>query len=121
MSKVLKRLNFFPYYEPLLRGREKTTTFRVGGPLPFIVGERVMLTVGWGEQDGLELHPARIINAYRRKISELSRQDFEGESPDCRDPEATRLVLGAIYRTVLRNDDEIWVVKFRHESPDEQS
>lgn len=110
----MKRLNFFPYYEDLLRERLKTTTFRVGSRPPYMRGEQVMLTVGWREDEGVELHRAHVTDIYNRKVKDLKPLDFEGESPDCQEPAATRLVLSAIYRTIVHEDDEIWIVKFEH-------
>jgi hypothetical protein len=110
----MKRLNFFPYYEGLLRERLKTTTFRVGSRPPYTTGEPVMLTIGWRDDEAVELHGVRVTDIYQRKVKDLQPRDFEGESPDCRDPAATRLVLSAIYRTVVLEDDDIWIVKFEH-------
>jgi len=92
----------------------KTTTFRVSTVQPYTRGEKVMLTIGWTKADAKELHPATIQEVYSRRLSELQEYDFRGESPDCKLPEATRLVLSGIYNKVLNNDDAIWVVKFSH-------
>jgi len=78
-------------------------------------GDRVVLTVGWDEEHARELHSGSIQGVYRRRIRDLTAYDFKGESPDCQSPEATRLVLGCIYRTVLAPDQEIWVIKFEHD------
>jgi hypothetical protein len=109
----MKRLNFFPFYESLLRSCEKTTTFRLTRP-PFEKGDDVIITVGWEEATATELHLGLIRDVYARRICDLNEHDFEGESPDCKSVEATQLVLACIYRTVLRLDHEIWVVKFEH-------
>ena len=110
----MEQLNFFPYYEELLRGRLKTTTFRVGDSSSFSKDEKVIITVGWEEVGAAHLHPARITSVYRRKIAELTEDDFRGESPDCQSREASRLVLSCLYRTVLPPDASVWVVKFNH-------
>ena len=110
---IVKRLNFFPYYEELLLKRVKTTTFRLIRP-SLDEGERVMLSIGWEENSAIELHTALIRKIYPRLIGELNELDFDGESPDCKSVEATRLVLGCIYKTKLTLEDQIWVVKFDH-------
>jgi hypothetical protein len=108
----MKRLNFYPYYEELLSSRTKTTTFRLSNRASFEEGEEVMLSMGWEEDSAIELHPVRIRKVYTRRIRDLNESDFEGESPDCKSPEATRLVLSCVYRTIVNLDDEIWIVKF---------
>jgi hypothetical protein len=110
----MKRLNFYPYYEDILRSGEKTTTFRLTNGARFNEGDEVMISIGWNEKEAIDLHKARIEKLYFRHISELTDYDFEGESIDCKSPEATRLVLGCIYKTVLSLDDDICVIKFVH-------
>lgn len=110
----MKQLSFYPFYEELLRSRTKTTTFRVGNHASLKRGDEVMLTVGWGDKERTDLHSAIIKNIYRRRICDLNEFDFQGESPDCKSPEATRLVLSCIYRRVLGPDDEVWVIKLEH-------
>ena len=109
----MQNLNFFPYYEPLLARREKTTTFRLHRPT-FQVGDRCVLTVGWQETDAKQLHEVHVRAIYEKKLKDLSADDFRGESPDCQSVEASQLVLGAIYRQVVSAEDSVWVVKFEH-------
>ncbi len=109
----MKTLNFYPYYEPYLVAMRKTTTFRLHQP-NFRPGEAVQLTAGWDEKNCKNLHKAMIESVYTKSINELTPFDFEGESPDCKDPEATALVLSSIYREIVRLDEKIWVVKFSH-------
>jgi hypothetical protein len=110
----VKRLNFYPYYEPYLRARQKTTTLRLHKPMDLQEGEQVILSVGWDEKSVVDLHRAKIRKIYPQRVDELSMDDLEGESPDCTSADAARLVLSSIYRIVVRGDDEIWVVKFDH-------
>ena len=110
----MKTLNFFPFYEPYLLARTKTTTFRLPPRETLSPGDEVMLTVGWTEVEAKRLHKARISTTYERAASDLRSEDFEGESPDCQEPEATRLVLGAIYRRIVAPTDQIWIIKFKH-------
>jgi len=115
----MKRLNFFPYYEDLLRSRKKTTTFRITRP-SIKQGDRVMISIGWNEENATGLHPGLIKDLYIRRICDLDEYDFEGESPDCKSVEAARLVLSCIYRTILKPSDKIWVVKFNHNERKEE-
>ncbi len=110
----MKRLNFYPYYELLLRSREKTTTLRLRNREALEEGDEVMLSVGWDENNAVHLHRGKIRRVYRRRVSQLSQEDLEGESPDCKTPASAQLVLSSIYRTVVGPDDEVWVVKFDH-------
>jgi hypothetical protein len=109
----MKTLNFFPYYEPYLLQRQKTTTFRLirGDYQP---GERVRLTIGWNNQETKVLHSVIIESVYEKAICDLAAIDFEGESPDCKNPDSTALVLSAIYRRTVTVDCVIWVVKFKY-------
>jgi hypothetical protein len=110
----LKRLNFYPYYEEMLRSRIKTTTFRLSKGARFKEDDEVMISLGWDEKKAIDLHKVRIKMVYFRRIRELNDFDFEGESPDCKSQESTRLVLGCIYKTILTLEDEICVIKFKH-------
>jgi len=112
-----KTLNFFPYYEPYLRLGRKTTTLRLGNPTELMPGQDVMLTVGWQEELARPLHVARVKAVYQKPIGQLTGEDLDGESPDCASAEAARLVLGAIYRTVLTESESIYVIKFEHAGP----
>jgi hypothetical protein len=110
----MKTLNFHPYYGDYLRAKKKTTTLRLSNRNDLQPGETVMLTLGWEEATATPLHPVRIRSIYSRRIRDLSPEDLEGESPDCRDSETARLVLGSVYRTELTDEHEVTVVKFDH-------
>jgi len=62
-----------------------------------------------------ELHGATVTSVYEKSIHELNALDFSGESPDCKTPEATALVLSAIYKQVITVDAKVRVVKFAHD------
>ncbi len=111
----MNTLNFYPYYRALLEHRTKTTTLRLPSNSRFQVGEKVMLTVGWPDDEHFEtLHPAIIEQVYQKRLAELSLEDLAGESPDCVTVSAVPYVLGAIYRKILNSDDRVLVVKFKH-------
>jgi len=114
----MKLLNFYPFYEDYLRSYEKTTTMRLSNSASFKEGDEIMISIGWTEDKAINLHLAIIKQVYRRRICDLEKRDFEGESPDCKSQEAARLVLSCVYKTVLNKDDEIWVVKFEHTPKD---
>lgn len=106
-------LNFYPYYEDLLRRRSKTTTFRWEKP-EFKPNDEVMITIGWTAGRRKSIHLGRIVSVYRKRIKDLTKADFAGESPDCQTPKATALVLSSIYRRRIKAESRIWVVKFEH-------
>jgi len=109
----MDKLNFYPYYEKLLRLKVKTTTFRLIKPKSK-PNEQVMITVGWDKGKRRPLYLASVTTVYRKRIKNLTKQDFAGESPDCQTREATALVLSCIYRRRLTLQSKIWVVKFVH-------
>jgi hypothetical protein len=81
---------------------------------PFQKGQEVVVTIGWDESKAARFGLARIQEVYSRAIKKLQARDFKGESPDCKSNESTKLVLGSIYRSILNDEDKIWVVKFEH-------
>lgn len=110
----MKRLNFYPYYKELLTQRAKTTTLRLN-PVDLLPDERVVLTVGWTEDDSAEqLHPAKIEAVYKKRIGDLTESDLAGESPDCLTSASAQYVMSCIYREILSQDTIVWVVKFSH-------
>ena len=112
----MKQLNFSPYYEDLLVRKAKTTTFRIPSlSNSFVQGERVRITVGWPGGPCQELHGATVTSVYEKPIHELDALDFSGESPDCQTPEATALVLSAIYKKVITVNAKVRVVRFEHD------
>ena len=108
----MKQLNFFPYYRELLHSGRKTTTFRLSNREGFEPGDEVSITVGWDALSSEHLCRGKIQKVYKKRLRDLQSEDFEGESPDCQDPEATSMVLGAIYRRIVSLDDDIVIVKF---------
>ena len=112
----MKQLNFLPFYRPLLLSEEKTTTFRIPGATNLLMpGEKIQLTVGWPPGPFDTVGVATVAHVYEKAISELTNEDFTGESPDCQTQAATVLVLSAIYRTVLTPETRIRIVKFGYD------
>jgi len=113
---IMKNLNFYPYYEPYIRSRAKTTTFRIAERAPFQTSNKAPITIGWEESNAVPIGFALIREVYQRTLRDLTEDDFEGESPDCRSVESAKLVLSCIYKVCLNDNDKIWVVKFEHVS-----
>ena len=110
----MKRLNFYPIYEDILRERRKTTTLRIGNRESFETGDVAILTIGWDYENSITLHHVRIECVYTKRVDTLDASDLQGESPDCSTAEAAAMVVGCVYRTVLKATDELTVVKFVH-------
>ncbi|MDD2804001.1 MAG: ASCH domain-containing protein [Elusimicrobiales bacterium] len=110
----MKRLNFYPFYEELLSSKQKTTTLRIGNSDVFLPGEIALLSIGWDRNKATDLHKIEITQCYEKKISELANHDFDGESPDCKSIAAAQLVLSCIYKRVLKGDNIVRIIKFKH-------
>lgn len=111
---MMKRLNFYPFYEELLSSKQKTTTLRIGDSDIFTPGEIVLLSIGWDRNNATDLHKIKITQCYTKKLSDLTIQDFDGESPDCKNIAATQLVLSCIYKRVIKSDQIVHIVKYEH-------
>lgn len=72
------------------------------------------ITIGWDESSAAPIGFAMIREVYERSLRDLTKNDFEGESPDCKSIESAKLVLSCIYKVSLNDNDKIWVVKFEH-------
>jgi hypothetical protein len=107
-----KKLNFFPYYKPLLKSGLKTTTLRLGNNNKFDKSDLVTITVGWSERNSQPLYIARVLNVILKKIRDLSEEDLEGESPDCAHKDSIEYVLSAIYRKIVGREDYVTVIKW---------
>ncbi|UCE90189.1 MAG: hypothetical protein JSW10_05060 [Pseudomonadota bacterium] len=110
----MKQLNFSPAYEAYLQDGRKTTTLRLANTQQLAPGDEVMLTIGWSRDNARDLHRAVVTKVSRKAFGALDVDDLCGESPDCRTPEAARLVLGCIYRTVIDEQHPVFVIGFEH-------
>lgn len=106
-------LNFYPYYEELLRKNKKNATIRLVDDANYRKGEVASITIGWVEDFCTELFKAKIISTKTKKIGDLSKRDLEGESPDCKSPDVIPYILGCIYKKVLTSSDKVRVIKFQ--------
>ena len=61
----------------------KNTTVRLGNSDEFKPSELVTVTIGWSEEESQPLYVARILSVNYKKIKDLSKDDLEGESPEC--------------------------------------
>jgi|SRR5581483_11610970 len=111
-------LNFYPFYEDLIVNHNKFTTLRLGDRQnEFKIGDLVSITIGWDatKVDQLrKIEKATITSVKVKRINDLTRQDLEGESPDCQEKSAVKYVLGSIYRRVVKDDDNVTVIKWRY-------
>ncbi len=112
----MKSLNFFPYYKELLLQGKKYTSFRLAEKPGFVVGEQMVITLGWDEENSIELFQTCIRKSYSKRIKELDSYDFDGESLDCFSIETVKMTLGCIYKKVLNENDKIWIIKFNPNS-----
>jgi hypothetical protein len=72
----------------------------------------VLVTAGWGAGGTHALFRARIVDLYPKTVGRLGQDDLQGESPDCRSLETTKLALSSIYRTVIGDHHRVYVIKF---------
>ncbi len=107
------RLNFFPYYEDLLKRRLKTKTIRLGDESwKYKKGQVLNLTCGWNESQSLALGRVMITGVWVAPISSLKDSDLDGESPDCLTTKAVPYVLSAIYRQIVSPKDTITMLQW---------
>jgi len=109
-------LNFHPYYEQLLKKREKYTTIRLGDRRSeYRVGDIVTITVGWNvESDAVEIGKAQIVDIQYKTIKNITEKDLEGESPDCLSKESVPYVLSAIYRRLITENDFVTIIRWKY-------
>jgi len=111
-------LNFHPYYEQLIKRKEKYTTIRLGDKRSeYRVGDIVTITVGWDEKsenDVTELCKAHITSVLYKTIKNITENDLEGESPDCSSKESVPYVLSAIYRRVVTDNDFVTIIRWKY-------
>lgn len=106
-------INFFPYYKDLLLKGKKNTTIRLHEKKHISEGDVVSITSGWSDKNLIELFKAEIISIDIKKVKDLDEKELQGESPDCKSPEAVQYVLGCIYKKVISSDDKIMLIKFK--------
>jgi hypothetical protein len=116
----MKTINFYPWYRGLIINRSKTTTVRLGDRYAqdYRPGEEVQITVGFNGQKPRFINHGVITALQVKKISEITLEDLEGESPDSVTPEMLRVTLNRIYGDRLKRpvneDDVVTIVKWRY-------
>jgi len=111
----MANLNFYPFYERLLRERKKCVTIRLGDQRSkYYVGEEVNLAVGWNEEASKLVDRVRITNVDFKRIEEIVESDIDGESPDCTSKKQIPYVLSAIYRKVVTEQDYVTIVRWKY-------
>jgi hypothetical protein len=107
------RLNFYPYYQELLKRRLKTKSIRLGDESrKYKKGKLFTLTCGWTEKEAVALGMARALKVTVAPIKSLKDSDLRGESPDCLNAAAVPYVLSAIYRKVVTDLDQVTVIQW---------
>ena len=108
-------LNFYPYYEELLRAKQKTKTVRLGDQTSkYPIGKSLILTCGWEPSETVEVARVEVLDCYSKPIRSLTDSDLEGESPDCVKVQAVPFVLSAIYKRVVSEDDIVTVIRWTY-------
>jgi len=114
----MNTLNFYPYYEQLLKRKEKSTTIRLGDKRSeYRVGDIVTITIGWNEKsqhDVTEICKAQIISVLYKTIKNITENDLKGESPDCFSKESLPYVLSAIYRRAVTENDFVTIIHWKY-------
>lgn len=114
----MTNLNFHPYYEQLLKKKEKHTTIRLGDRRSeYHIGDLVTITVGWDEKNKSEtksICKAQIVDVVYKPVKDITTKDLEGESPDCSSKESVPYVLSAIYRRVITNNDFVTIIRWKY-------
>jgi len=116
----MKPINFYPWYRGLIINRNKTTTVRLGDRYAqnYRPGEEVQITVGFNGQKPRFITYGVITSLQVKKISEITLEDLEGESPDSVNPEMLMVTLNRIYGDRLKRpvneDDVVTIVKWRY-------
>ena len=112
----MKILNFYPYYDNLLREKSKWTTIRLGDQRSkFSVGQIAMLTIGWVENEAnAKLGQVEITSVDYKRIEDLTEEDIHGESPDCTKKDSIAFVISAVYKKVVTNKDYVTIIKWKY-------
>lgn len=111
-----RTLNFFPYYEDLLINKKKFTTLRLGDKRNlYRNNDIVSITMGWcNDSNKKVIGKVCITDIYCKQIKELTKEDLEGESPDCIEPLAVKYVLSAIYKKVVTDHNIVTIIKWEY-------
>lgn len=109
-------MNLCPFYEKVIREKMKCTSLRLGDQLrKYNTGAQLRITIGWSENDNNPLIArGKITSVKLKKIKEITKEDLEGESPDCRHKEQIIYVLSAIYRKVVSEEDCVTIVSWKY-------
>lgn len=114
----MTNLNFHPYYEQLLRKKEKFTTIRLGDRRSeFHVGDIVTITIAWddsNEKNIMSINNVKIIDVVYKQIQNITDNDLIGESPDCISSKALPYVLSGIYRTLVKDNDFVTILRWKY-------
>jgi len=66
------------------------------------------------EKEAKEIAQGSITNIKMKKINELNDLDLNGESPDCVFKDSVKYVMSSIYRTIVKDDDYVTIIKWKY-------
>lgn len=93
-----KPLNLFPIYKKSIKQRVKTSSVRLGDKRSeFKIGDYIMLTLGWTEQEAKPTATAQVTQLIYKHIEAVTADDLKGETEECQNPQALPYILGIIY------------------------
>lgn len=110
----MKALNFYSSaYHGILVCRDKSCTIRLGDKTgKYAEGDLVWVTFGDRFKKRKKVFTAVIDRVTVKKISQLSREDLQGENPDMKTPQDAVDFLTGIYERPLTLDDTVTVIYF---------
>lgn len=110
----MKALNFYSsVYHGFLVNRDKICTIRLGDKTyKYEDGDVVLVTYGDKFKPRKKVFTAVIDQVKVKKISELTREDLEGENPEMTMPQDAVDFLNQIYKSTITLDSTVTVVHF---------
>jgi hypothetical protein len=110
----MRALNFYSSnYHNQLVCRRKTCTIRRGDKTDkYHEGDIVWITVGKRFAQKKKIYTAVIDRVLVKQISQLTREDLQGENPDITDVDDLTVFLQSIYDRVFISSDIVTVVYF---------
>lgn len=117
---------FRKVFQPFLEAKTMTAALRPGDrEFPNVKGTKagdiakIKIILSPGDEnrrieailDSFEM-PVRIESLAKKRIGDLTKEDFIGMSQDCQNTESAKLHLGLIYNRVFSDDDGITVIRW---------
>lgn len=110
----MRALNFYSSnYHSQLVCRRKTCTIRMGDKTDkYAEGDIVWVTVGKKFAQKKKIYTAMIDRVLVKRISELTKEDLQGENPDIANVTDVMAFLESIYAKKIQCSDTVSVVYF---------